>query len=33
MKHSTDQILVTHAGSLPRPDKLIAAWSAADFRR
>ena len=29
MKHSTDQILVTHAGSLPRPDKLIAAWSAA----
>jgi 5-methyltetrahydropteroyltriglutamate--homocysteine methyltransferase len=30
MKHSTDRILVTHAGSLPRPDKLIAAWSAAD---
>ncbi len=29
MKHSTDRILVTHAGSLPRPDKLIAAWSAA----
>jgi 5-methyltetrahydropteroyltriglutamate--homocysteine methyltransferase len=30
MKHSTDRILVTHAGSLPRPDKLIAAWSAAN---
>jgi 5-methyltetrahydropteroyltriglutamate--homocysteine methyltransferase len=30
MRHSTDRILVTHAGSLPRPDKLIAAWSAAD---
>jgi 5-methyltetrahydropteroyltriglutamate--homocysteine methyltransferase len=30
MKHSTDRILVTHAGSLPRPDKLIAAWSLAD---
>ncbi|MBV8512338.1 MAG: cobalamin-independent methionine synthase II family protein [Xanthobacteraceae bacterium] len=30
MKHSTDRILVTHAGSLPRPDTLIAAWSAAD---
>ncbi len=29
MRHSTDRILVTHAGSLPRPDKLIAAWSAA----
>ncbi len=28
MRHSTDRILVTHAGSLPRPDKLIAAWSA-----
>jgi 5-methyltetrahydropteroyltriglutamate--homocysteine methyltransferase len=30
VRHSTDRILVTHAGSLPRPDKLIAAWSAAD---
>jgi 5-methyltetrahydropteroyltriglutamate--homocysteine methyltransferase len=29
VRHSTDRILVTHAGSLPRPDKLIAAWSAA----
>jgi 5-methyltetrahydropteroyltriglutamate--homocysteine methyltransferase len=30
MKHSTDRILVTHAGSLPRPDKLIAAWTKSD---
>src|SRR5262245_19511152 len=30
MRHSTDRILVTHAGSLPRPDKLIAAWTKAD---
>ncbi|MBV8744012.1 MAG: cobalamin-independent methionine synthase II family protein [Xanthobacteraceae bacterium] len=30
MKRSTDRILVTHAGSLPRPAKLIAAWSTAD---
>ena len=30
MRHSTDRILVTHAGSLPRPDQLIAAWSKAD---
>jgi 5-methyltetrahydropteroyltriglutamate--homocysteine methyltransferase len=26
MKHSLDRILVTHAGSLPRPDALIAAF-------
>ena len=31
MKHSTDRILVTHAGSLPRPDELISAWTKADF--
>jgi 5-methyltetrahydropteroyltriglutamate--homocysteine methyltransferase len=30
MRHSTDRILITHAGSLPRPDKLIAAWSKAE---
>jgi 5-methyltetrahydropteroyltriglutamate--homocysteine methyltransferase len=27
MKHSTHHILVTHAGSLPRPDALREAWS------
>jgi 5-methyltetrahydropteroyltriglutamate--homocysteine methyltransferase len=27
MKRSTDAILTTHAGSLPRPDALRAAWS------
>ena len=26
MKRSTDRILVTHAGSLPRPDDLIEAY-------
>jgi 5-methyltetrahydropteroyltriglutamate--homocysteine methyltransferase len=26
MKHSTDRILTTHAGSLPRPDALREAW-------
>ena len=30
MRHSTDRVLVTHAGSLPRNEKLMAAWSAAD---
>jgi 5-methyltetrahydropteroyltriglutamate--homocysteine methyltransferase len=28
MRHSKDRILTTHAGSLPRPDALRAAWSA-----
>jgi 5-methyltetrahydropteroyltriglutamate--homocysteine methyltransferase len=27
MRHSTDRILTTHAGSLPRPDALREAWS------
>jgi 5-methyltetrahydropteroyltriglutamate--homocysteine methyltransferase len=27
MKHSTDRILITHAGSLPRPDALREAWA------
>jgi 5-methyltetrahydropteroyltriglutamate--homocysteine methyltransferase len=27
MKHSTDRILTTHAGSLPRPDALREAWA------
>ncbi len=27
MKHSTDRIVTTHAGSLPRPDALRAAWA------
>jgi 5-methyltetrahydropteroyltriglutamate--homocysteine methyltransferase len=30
MKASTDHILTSHAGSLPRPDELIEAWSAND---
>jgi len=30
MKASTDHILTSHAGSLPRPDELIAAWGAND---
>jgi len=30
MKASTDHILTSHAGSLPRPDALIAAWGAND---
>jgi 5-methyltetrahydropteroyltriglutamate--homocysteine methyltransferase len=30
MKASSDHILTSHAGSLPRPDELIAAWSAND---
>jgi methionine synthase II (cobalamin-independent) len=30
MKHSRDHILTTHAGSLPRPDELIAANRARD---
>ena len=27
MRHSTDRILTTHAGSLPRPDTLREAWA------
>jgi methionine synthase II (cobalamin-independent) len=27
MRRSTDQILTTYAGSLPRPEKLREAWS------
>jgi 5-methyltetrahydropteroyltriglutamate--homocysteine methyltransferase len=30
MKASSDHILTSHAGSLPRPDALIAAWGADD---
>ena len=30
MKSSTDHILASHAGSLPRPDDLIAANQARD---
>ena len=30
MKASSDHILTSHAGSLPRPDALIAAWEAND---
>jgi 5-methyltetrahydropteroyltriglutamate--homocysteine methyltransferase len=30
MKVSSDHILTSHAGSLPRPDALIAAWGAND---
>jgi 5-methyltetrahydropteroyltriglutamate--homocysteine methyltransferase len=30
MRRSTDKILTSHAGSLPRPDALIAAWAAND---
>jgi 5-methyltetrahydropteroyltriglutamate--homocysteine methyltransferase len=30
MKVSSDHILTSHAGSLPRPDALIAAWGAED---
>src|SRR5215472_3266854 len=30
MKTSSDHILTSHAGSLPRPDDLIAAWGAND---
>src|ERR1043165_1740243 len=29
MQRSTQRILTTHAGSLPRPDTLIEAWSKA----
>jgi 5-methyltetrahydropteroyltriglutamate--homocysteine methyltransferase len=32
MKASSDQIPTSHAGSLPRPDALIAAWEANDER-
>ena len=32
MKASLDHILTSHAGSLPRPDALIAAWGANDER-
>jgi 5-methyltetrahydropteroyltriglutamate--homocysteine methyltransferase len=32
MKASSDHILTSHAGSLPRPDELIAAWGANDDR-
>jgi 5-methyltetrahydropteroyltriglutamate--homocysteine methyltransferase len=28
MRNSSDHILTSHAGSLPRPDELIAAWTA-----
>ena len=30
MRTSTDHILTSHAGSLPRPDALIDAWAAND---
>ena len=30
MRHSTDRILTTHAGSLPRPDALREAWAKQD---
>jgi 5-methyltetrahydropteroyltriglutamate--homocysteine methyltransferase len=30
MRRSTDHILTSHAGSLPRPDNLIAAWAGSD---
>jgi 5-methyltetrahydropteroyltriglutamate--homocysteine methyltransferase len=30
MRGSSDHILISHAGSLPRPDSLIAAWGASD---
>jgi 5-methyltetrahydropteroyltriglutamate--homocysteine methyltransferase len=30
MRTSSDHILTSHAGSLPRPDELIAAWAAKD---
>jgi len=32
MRTSSDHILTSHAGSLPRPDDLIAAWATADER-
>ena len=32
MSTSSDHILTSHAGSLPRPDDLIEAWRAADER-
>ncbi|MBO0735899.1 MAG: cobalamin-independent methionine synthase II family protein [Alphaproteobacteria bacterium] len=32
MRSSSDHILTSHAGSLPRPDDLIAAWGANDDR-
>jgi len=32
MKVSSDHILTSHAGSLPRPDQLIEAWGANDER-
>src|SRR5215467_8976724 len=32
MKTSSDHILTSHAGSLPRPDDLIAAWAQDDRR-
>ena len=32
MKTSSDHILTSHAGSLPRPEDLIAAWRASDQR-
>ena len=32
MRTSSDHILTSHAGSLPRPDDLIEAWRAADER-
>jgi 5-methyltetrahydropteroyltriglutamate--homocysteine methyltransferase len=33
MRSSSDHILTSHAGSLPRPDALIAAWAANDEPR
>src|SRR3954454_11527971 len=33
MQRSTQRILTTHAGSLPRPDALIDAWAKADDHR
>ena len=32
MESSSDHVLTSHAGSLPRPDELIGAWGASDAR-
>ena len=32
MKHSTDRILTTHTGSLPRPDDLVGMLDGRDQR-
>src|SRR5215207_6790874 len=33
MKHSTDRILTTHTGSLPRPDDLVSMLEGRDQRQ